>query len=154
MKVLVIISVVVLALVVLFFWFVLRNKSRDVSKTEPYLYILNADLVTTSEVMLIENTSFTNVKNEFPSEISNSRKIDTTRVKNEKIPIGSTVTFSRAIHYKNSTSGMHAAVLLGKVKMKDSQAVHKIVYIWGRFKTMCINEPCMYWEYEKGFWEN
>jgi len=149
MKKMIIIILVTIIGVVLFFYFVLRNKLQDVSRDEPYVYILNMNITTATEVIIIENTLLPDIKNEYPKEISDAEKIDTSRVQFIKLPVGSTVNFTKALHYTNSTSGMKYAVLIGKAKLKDSTSEYNVIYAWGFFKTQCIAEPCNYWEYKK-----
>jgi hypothetical protein len=139
--------------VALIFYVALHNKTQDVSNQEPYIYFLKSEFITTTEVIIIENTSLPGVKAEYPKEISDVNKIDTSRVEHLILPTGSSITFTKAVHFTNATSGMKYAMLFGKVSLKNMNSEMNVIYVWGKFKTLCLDEPCNYWEYDRGFWE-
>lgn len=153
-KIIVLIVLVIVLLLLVFYWMILRNTTEDVSKKEPYLSILNTDFKTSSELLLIENTSIQNLKQDYPKELTVGSDIDASRVAHIVLPINSTIRFTKAIHFRNATSGIQHALLLGNVKVKNTTTEYKVVYHYGYFKTICIEEPCNYWEYNRGFWES
>jgi hypothetical protein len=153
MKKVLLLAVICLVLIVFFFWYVLRNKSQDVSKDEPYSSILNKEFTTQTAVIIIGNSSLPAVKEDYPKEIAYPDEIDTSSVKHLELPIGSVVTFAKAIHYAGGVSGNENAILFGKVKPKNSNNEYSVIYLYGTFKTMCIDKPCNYWEYKKEFWK-
>ena len=142
----------ILIILVLFLIYVISNKTQDLSNKEPHLYFLNADFPTTKEIILINNDNLPHLKEDFPKEISNEQRTDTLRVTHIKIPIGSTLHFTKAIHHKNAVSGVKRAILLGTVKNNLSNETYKVVYSYGEYKTTSATETSYYWEYEKGFW--
>jgi hypothetical protein len=137
---------------ILFLIYVLRSKTEDVSKQEPYIYLLKGDLITKKEIIVIENTSLLSLKNDFQKEISSQERTDTSEVAYIKMPIGSVIRFTKALHYENGTSGIKYAILLGTIKKGISNETLKVVYTYGYFKTLCATEPCNYWEYKKDLW--
>jgi hypothetical protein len=151
LKLLIIVAVGIIGFIILLIY-VLRNKTEDVSKQEPYIYLLKGDLITKKEIIVIENSSLLSLKNDFPKEISNEERTDTSEVAHIKIHIGSAIKFTKAIHYENGTSGIKYAMLLGTIKNETSNETFKVVYTYGYFKTLCATEPCNYWEYEKDLW--
>jgi hypothetical protein len=152
-KTILLILAIVMALLIFIFWMALANKSKDVSKREPYLYLLNNELMTTAEVILIDNATLLNAQKDYPKEISYAHRYDTAQIPHQKLSVGSTVIFTKAIHFTSAVSGVQSAILFGKVNSKDDGVEHAFIYVWGNFKTICIDKPCDYWAYEKGFWE-
>lgn len=153
-KIIVLIVLLIVLLLLVFYWIVLRNTTEGVSKKEPYLSILNTDFKTSSEVFLIENTSVQSLKKDYPKELTAVSNIDASRVAHIVLPDNSTVRFTKAIHFKNATSGIKYSILLGSVKLKNTSTEYNVVYNYGYFKTICIDEPCNYWEYKTEFWES
>jgi hypothetical protein len=151
LKLLIIVAVGIIGCI-LFLIYVLRSKTQDVSKQEPYSSILNVDLITKKKIIVIENSSLPILKNDFPKEISSEARTDTSEVVHIKMPIGSVIRFTKALHFENGTSGIKYAMLLGTIKNGTSNETFKVVYTYGFFKTLCATEPCNYWEYEKGLW--
>lgn len=143
----------IIIIFILMLIYVLRNKNQDVSNKEPYLYFLNVDFATTEEIILIENLTFAQLKKDYPKEISNEERTDTSRVAHIKISNGSTLRFTKAIHFQNAVSGIKYAILLGTVKNKTNNETYKVIYTYGYFKTMCAQGPCNYWEYKKALWQ-
>jgi hypothetical protein len=151
LKLLIIVAVTIIG-VVIFLIYVLRNKTEDVSKQEPYMTLLRDDLITKKEIIVIENTSLLSLKNDFSKEISSQERTDTSEAAHIKMPIGSVIRFTKALHYENGTSGIKYAILLGTIKKGTSNETLKVVYTYGYFKTLCATEPCNYWEYKKDLW--
>lgn len=151
------ISIVSVLLLITFlvgiFWYVLHNKTKDVSDTEPYVYFLNTGLTTGEEMLLTENTSLPDFIKAYPKALQQPANIDTGRVSCVSVPLGSKLVFTKAIHHTNAVSGNQFAFLLGTVTPANQKVSYAVVYHYGTFKSICLKEPCHYWEYEKEFWK-
>lgn len=153
LKLIILIIAGIIIFYILFLIYILRNKTQDVSNKEPYLYFLNTDLPTVKEIILIENLSLPQYKEDYPKEISNEKTTDTSRVAYIDIAIGSTLNFTKAIHYENAVSGIKYAILLGTVINKVNNERYKVIYIYGVFKTISATEDNNYWDYNSDIWQ-
>lgn len=137
---------------VLLLFFILRNTKSDVSQQEPYLELINQPLITVNAAILIDNSTMTNEK-EYLKELQSADNIDTTRVNYISVPIGSVFKVHKALHIKRSVSGGAYAVLLGEVELKATNKNYSVLYTWGHFKTICLDDPCDYWAYDQAPWQ-
>lgn len=151
MKLILLILSLLVVLIIFFFYYVLKDKKQNVNDKLPYSEIIGKELISVNDAALINNG--TSRFKDYEKEITNIESIDTTNVQYILLPKGSTYNFNNTVHYKNSTSGITSAYLLGEVRLKNSSKKYKIVYNFGYLKTLCIDEPCNYWEYKKAPWQ-
>lgn len=146
--------VVLLVAVVIIFYVALSNKTDVVTDKDPYRTIIGKPLVTARKTMIINNVTIASQKPEYAKQlVDQDMNIDTSQIAYRSIAAGSVIEFSKALHFTNAVSGSRYAILLGTVKPKDSTTELPIMYHWGTFKSICIDEPCNYWEYETAPWE-
>jgi hypothetical protein len=146
------IAFIIFAIIVLLFYIALKNDYKDIPNTEPYKSILNKNLFSIEEAILIKNNT-TDFTKEYPYELHDPSRIDTSAVEHEVLPIGTTFQFHRAVKAHRAVSGSTYVYLLGDVINKNGGDKKKVIYSWGSLKTMCIEEPCNYWEHLKAPWQ-
>lgn len=151
MKIIVVAIFVVLLGIVGFFYFVLKNKSTEVSDKTPYTAILNKQLITKREAFILKiHSDVINFK-------ENVLKDDSTVVFGEqllyKVPQGSMLNISKAIHYTKSVSGITYSFLIGKVWIEELKKEIEFEYQWGEHHFLCVEEPCNYWTFPQAVWQ-
>jgi hypothetical protein len=146
------IALIIIAIIGLLFYIVLKNDNKDIPNTEPYKSILNKNLISIEEAILIQNSTLDYTK-EYPYELQDPTTYDASEVEHEVLPIGTTFLFHRAVKVHRAVSGSNYVYLLGDVINKKDGSKKKVIYSWGSLKTMCIEEPCNYWEHLKAPWQ-
>lgn len=118
-----------LVLVIAFFYFTLRNTHQDVSTKQPYHTLLNQALITQRESTLAKNLpAFSIQENYFLTENKELFEgVEETAI----LPQGTKITFNKAIHYKNGTSGITHSMLIGTAWIEPLQKEMSFEYNWG-----------------------
>jgi hypothetical protein len=152
--VLIVLAIAGLALLVvaLLFYYVLKNKTKDISDRAPYSEMLNKPITTLEDALYMANSSM-ELTTEYPNELQDFESIDTSRVAFTLVPKGSILQFHKAIQVHRAVSGSRYAFLLGEVRLKDTNEKVPLLYHWGTFKSICIDTPCNYWEHKKAPWQ-
>lgn len=150
----ILIAIIISSLIIigLIFYIALRNTSKDISNKEPYAELINRQIIIIEKAILIENSTM-EFTEEYANELQDYQTIDTARVKFTIVPKGSILEFKKAVQVKRAVSGSKYAYLLGELISKDTNEKMPILYHWGTFKTICIEEPCNYWEHKKAPWQ-
>ena len=148
------IAIIISSLIIisLIFYIALRNTSKDISNKEPYSELINRQIINIDEAILIENSTM-EFTEEYANELQDYQNIDTAKVKFTTVPKGSILEFKKVIQVNRAISGSKYAFLLGEVTIKDTNGKKAILYHWGTFKTICIEEPCNYWIHKKAPWQ-
>ncbi|MGE0589472.1 MAG: hypothetical protein AB7O48_12920 [Cyclobacteriaceae bacterium] len=145
------IAIVVTALVVLIaiFYVALKDTKQNVSVNEPYASLIGKTLIVEQDVVLARNLAqFKMFEDNFISEEANLYEgVEKIRT----IKSGTSFTFTNAFHYRNAVSGVTHSVLIGKIK--DQQPPVSFEYSWGSYHSICVEEPCDYWTFPLGFWQ-
>ena len=141
-----------IVIVGLYFYYVLKTNFKDVSNKAPYAQVLNKQIITVEDAIYIENSTLELAK-EYPNELQNIETIDTSNIKNTVIPKGSILEFQKAVQVNRAVSGSKYSFLLGTISLKGTNEKKTILYHWGTFKDLYIEEPCNYWEYRKAPWQ-
>ncbi len=143
---------IVFITVIALFYYVLTDKRRVVTETEPYAQIMNKTLTSLRDAVLIDNSTL-QFTTEYPKEL---QELDSTSIPNPsdiKVPSGATFKFSKAVKITGAVSGSTSSYLLGEVNIVSSGKTFPIIYGWGALKTICITEPCNYWEFKLAPWQ-
>jgi hypothetical protein len=151
MKIIAIAITVAILLLVGIFYYALKNKSAEVSDKTPYSAILNKQLVTKAEAFILKiDPNVSNLK-------ENVLKQDSAVVYGEqllcKVPHGSILNISNAIHYTRSVSGITYSLLIGKVWIEEFKKELEFEYSWGEHHFLCVEEPCNYWTFPQAVWQ-
>lgn len=140
--------------IVVIFYVALSNKTDVVTDEDPYRAVMNKPLVTVRPTMIIDNVTVVSQKPEYARQlVEETMNIDTTQIEHQLIPVGAAIKFAKAVHFTSAVSGSQYAILIGTVTPKGGNAALPVMYHWGTFKSICIDEPCNYWEYETAPWE-
>lgn len=140
--------------VIVYFYFILRNTSKEVSMEFPYAELLNKNLTPLQSSILIENSTMHFTK-EFPKELSDIETTDTSRVPHIIIPEGSIFKFCKAIQVKNVVSGNIHSFLLGEVHLTENNEKNMLYYTaGGGLNKNLFQETDDYLEFKKAPWQS
>ncbi len=139
-------------LFMLLLYFTLKNTSQFVSERQPYKAVINKKLILVEDAIITKNGSL-EMENEYPFELQNFEVVDSAIVQNTIIPKGSVLVFTKAIQVNRAVSGSKYTYMLGTYVHSVTKAIKPILYHWGTFKTICIDNPCNYWEHKKAPWQ-
>lgn len=120
---------VLLLAVGLLFYKVLSNTARDISSTSPFQQWIGKSYVTSSPLLITLNGPAD--EKLATHTLSNQLVPDT--AKEKLVPIGTKITFSKAVELKKGVSGSVYHFLLGEIYEKESQPVQFQMY-WGKQK--------------------
>ena len=129
----------------------LHHKIVDVSEKQPYRAIIHKKLQTVNRALLTESSMKTfGAFEEIRFEINDYSEMDTANLSYSDIPVGSVLEFQKAVEFTNAVSGLRSVYLIGTLSTKPNASV---LYRWGAFKSICLSEPCDYWEHRKAPWQ-
>ena len=151
-KRMIIVAIVIGLCASIIFYFVFAYRPKDVSNKTPYAPIINTKLVTIEDAIIIKNST-THYINEYPNELQDFHTINTSVVDFIKIPKGSVIEFQKAVKVSHFVSGGKYVYLLGNLLDEKMNYTKPIIYQWGYFKTICIDDDCNYWEHRKAPWQ-
>lgn len=134
------------------FYYVLTDKRRIITNTEPYVQVINTTLTSVQDAVLVDNNSLQFTK-EYPKELQVLDSMYISQPSDIKVPKGSSFKFLEALKITGSASGLTNSYLLGEVYIAASGKSFPIIYNWGSLKTLCISEPCNYWEFKLAPWQ-
>ena len=134
------------------FYYVLTDKRRIFTDTEPYAQVINTTLTSVQDAVLVDNSTLQFTK-EYPKELQGLDSMYMSNPSDIKVPKGSRFKFLKALKITGSVSGFTNSYLLGEVHIVSSGRIFTIIYNWGSLKTLCISEPCNYWEFKLAPWQ-
>lgn len=127
--------------VIIVFYFALRNVKRDISSYLPISSVLNKKLYVkdATVVYLSEEDSTIVLEDISPT----STKI--------QLELNDYFLFEKATMLTKSVSGIRYIFLEGKLVSKTGES--NVVLNWGKNHFLCLEEPCDYWLFEKAPWQ-
>lgn len=149
---LILLTIIIIIMVITYFYFILRDTSKDVSMEVPYDKVMNKNFTSLQSSILIENSTLHFVK-EYPKELNDFENIDTSRVSHIIVPESSIFKFHKALQIKNAVSGITRSYLLGEVNLAESNKSYVIIYSWGILNENHFQEQDDFWDYKKAPWQ-
>lgn len=151
MKKIIIILLLLIITVGLYFYVVLSGKITNATTKQPYANFMNKVLLTKREITLAKNLPEFCIKEKY--FITEDKELFEGVEKITVLPKETKITFINAFHYKNGTSGVTQSILIGKTWVESLKKEIFFEYSWGDFHSICIDQPCDYWTFPLGIWQ-
>lgn len=142
----IIISILILIIigVIALIFYVLTDKSKDVSTKEPYLNYINRDLPVIHPTYLRWD--------EHDQIYYLPDTATTAGSSGLAIPQGAVFRFEKVVHRNKAVSGVSRSLWHGSVTIDNK--TQNIILACGEKHTICLEAPCGYWTYPKVPWQN
>lgn len=147
-KYIILVLVVFLILLLGLFYFVLRDKKKDVSNEKPFVEFIDKNLYTKKRCVLAKNPGIP-VKDSHPYiiEDGSSWRIEDVEILKE-IPLGTSFTIQSVELHKGAVSGTTTCYLLGKINLDSEEFPFCIS--WGNKNTIANSN----WVFPQSFWQD
>ncbi|CDF79338.1 hypothetical protein BN863_16260 [Formosa agariphila KMM 3901] len=140
-------------LVVLIFFVLSLPKTRDVSNEPPFSNIVQKDLITKKQLLIVNDESIKQDKDyTYHLEDGSSYGMDSGLEVVATFPVETAVTIDKVELYTNRVSGTTTPYLFGKIYSKELQAYYTFQYAWGDYHIIYEDTP--YWSFPLAFWQD
>lgn len=147
LKYIVLIIVVVIIAVLSFFYYVLRDKKLDISKEQPFVSLVNKDLVTKERCVLAKNPSIP-VDNSYPYIIEDGTGYNINDLEIIKeISLGTSFTIESVELHKGAVSGATICYLFGTIVLENEK--YSFNFSWGNNSIYNSN-----WTFPQSFFQD
>ena len=136
----------------LFFYYVLHDRKKEVTDEIPYATIINKELIGVEDAILIKNKTY-QYTDQYAMELRDMDNYDKTLNDYITVPKGSVYSFHKAVAIKNGNSGNTFSYLLGEVTLKNTNRKYPIIYLWGTLNSDIYQKSDDYWSFGKAPWQ-
>jgi len=138
----------------LFVYYVLRDKTSDVSKFVPYAQVVGPELTLLRPMTLVA-ISNKSMYYEHPHHLVEA---DARRAEWETLiatlPAGARIRFEKTLHIKTATSGVISSILFGQTDVPESGRKIAFEYRWGQQRENPFVPPAeLYWTFPQAPWQ-